>query len=95
MNMHCRKKSGSIISIARFAYLIVPAWMISREWIVAAGLTMIGAALLPWAVWLSVREDLSGPATGMVILLTAMTALLALIPYHYRCSASSIPPSQP
>jgi hypothetical protein len=72
--------SGLILPLSFFAYFIIPAWMMSRGWIVAAGLAMIGIALLPWILWISVREDLSGPGTGMVMLLSAIMVLIALIP---------------
>jgi|GEM_PF-4137478 len=72
--------SGAILPISLCTYLIIPAWMIARGWIAVAGLAMIGMALLPWAVWILAREDLSGPGTGMVMLVTALMALLGLIP---------------
>jgi hypothetical protein len=72
--------SGLILLISVLAYLIVPAWMMSRGRMFTAGLAMIGTSFLPWLVWISVREDLSGPGTGMVMMITALMLLLALVP---------------
>jgi hypothetical protein len=80
--------SGAIIPISLFAFLIIPAWMMSRGQIVAAGLAMIGIALSPWAVWILGGEDLSGPGTGIALLATALMSLLALIPIAVGISRS-------
>ena len=72
---------GALILPASWVlYIILPAWMLSRGWLIRAGIAMIFAALLPWAVWFLQMPERWGPGAGMVLMLTAGMLLTALVP---------------
>jgi len=54
--------------------------MLGRGWLIRAGIAMIFAALLPWAVWLLQIQGPWGPGAGIALMATAAMLLVALVP---------------
>ncbi|MCP6373769.1 hypothetical protein NL455_28190, partial [Klebsiella pneumoniae] len=63
--------SELIVPASLLLYLLVPTWLLTRGKPISAGLSMIAVALLPWAVWFVTATELSGPGTGVAMLITA------------------------
>ena len=71
---------GLFVPISMLLYVILPAWMLSRGWPIRAGIAMMVAALLPWAVLFATEPPPWGPGAGIALMITAAMLLLALVP---------------
>jgi hypothetical protein len=72
--------TGLVVPISILLYLILPAWMLSRGWPIRAGIAMMFAALLPWAVVFATEPPPWEPGAGIALMFTAAMLLLAFVP---------------
>ena len=68
-----------ILPFSMMVYVVAPLVMLHQGWLKRAALTMIGASLLPWAVWIADSEPF-GPGAGFALLITLIQLALALLP---------------
>lgn len=78
--MYVRWMVGLVLPFSILLYIGLPIWMLARRWPIRAGFAMIASALLPWVVWLTMIAGRLGPGAGIAMLLTALMAILALVP---------------
>jgi hypothetical protein len=75
-----RTMSALILPFSLILYIVLPAWMLRRGWLIRAGIAMILTALLPWVVWHLQIQRPWGPGSGIALMVTAAMILAALVP---------------
>ena len=78
--MQYHSMSALVLPISLLAYILLPAWLLTRGRLFRAGMAMILAALLPWVVWLPQSHGSWGPGAGIAMMVTAAMLLVALVP---------------
>lgn len=76
---YCRM-AAAILPISLALFVTVPIWMLTRGWLIRAGVLMGFAAILPWCVWLTTIDGELGPGAGIVMMLSALMLILAAVP---------------